>query len=95
MIYNVVGLVLALGVAAIAWRRSRAAGGFYDRDVYGMDADDASALRDRQLGVRRLLRGHVRIARAPAAGIAGLALYALVAVLYAASFLQGAPDPDE
>jgi uncharacterized membrane protein len=26
------------------------------------------------------------------AGIAGLALYAVVAVFYAASFLQGAPD---
>jgi len=33
--------------------------------------------------------------RSEAAGLAGLALYALIAVFYAASFLQGAPDRDE
>jgi hypothetical protein len=33
--------------------------------------------------------------RSPSAGIAGLALYALIAVFYATSFLQGAHDPDE
>ena len=32
---------------------------------------------------------------AETAGIAGLALYALIAVFYAASFLRGASDSDE
>lgn len=33
--------------------------------------------------------------RLASAGIAGLALYAVVAVFYVTSFLQGAPDRDE
>ena len=37
MMYSIAGLVLALGVAAAAWQRSRSAGGFYDAQVYGMD----------------------------------------------------------
>jgi hypothetical protein len=94
MIYTVAGFVLALLVAAIAWRRSRTAGGFYDAEVYGMNA-----VVHRRYAIASLaFAAFFAVAyatRAPAAGIAGLALYALIAVLYAASFLQGARDRDE
>jgi hypothetical protein len=94
MIYNVAGLVLALCVAAIAWRRSRSAGGFYDREVYGMQAGTHRRYAIASLAFAALFAA-AYAAHLPAAGIAGLALYALIAVLYAASFLQGAHDRDE
>lgn len=94
MIYNVAGLALALGVAAIAWLRSRSPGGFYDREVYGMDAAAHRRYATISLAFAAYF-GATYAVRSPAAGIAGLALYALIAVLYAASFLQGADDRDE
>jgi len=91
MIWSLAGCAFALAVAAAAWRRSRGAAGFYDGDTYGMDR-----------------RAHVRYAAISlafvsyfaftsathnvAAGIAGLALYALVAIFYATSFLRGSSD---
>ncbi len=94
MIYNVAGMALALCVAAIAWRRSRGAGGFYDRLVYGMEAATHRRYALTSLAFAAYFAA-TYVARAPAAGIAGLALYALIALLYAASFFQGAPDRDE
>ncbi|MBV9718952.1 MAG: hypothetical protein JOZ77_06515 [Candidatus Eremiobacteraeota bacterium] len=89
--WNVAGSLLALAVAATAWRCSRASGGYYDRDVYAMDA---SAHRRYAL-LSLAFAGYFAIAyalRSTTAGIAGLALYALIAVLYATSFLRGASD---
>jgi hypothetical protein len=94
MIYNVAGVALALGVAAIAWARSRSAGGFYDRELYGMDAAAHRRYAIASLAFAAYFAA-AYVARSAAAGIAGLALYAVVAVLYVASFLQGARDPDE
>jgi hypothetical protein len=93
MNYTLVGLALSLGVAAFAWQRSRS-GGFYDREVYGMHA-----AVHRRFAIASLVFAAYFAAiyamRSPSAGIAGLALYALIAVFYATSFLQGAHDPDE
>ncbi|HEY6325191.1 MAG TPA: hypothetical protein VIW73_01570 [Candidatus Cybelea sp.] len=94
MIYNVAGVVLALGVSAIAWRRSRRAGGFYDREVYAMQPATHRRYAIASLAFAAFFAA-AYAAHSPAAGIAGLALYALIAVLYAASFLQGAHDRDE
>ena len=94
MVYSLAGLILALALTLVAWQRSRSAGGFYDRDVYGM----APAAHRRYALVSLGFAAFFVVAyllRASAAGLAGLALYALIAVLYAASFLQGAPDRDE
>lgn len=94
MIYELAGCALALAVAVIAWRRSRASGGFYDRDVYAMDN-----VAHRRYAVASLtFAAYFALAYAlgwETAGIAGLALYALIAVLYGASFLRGASDRDE
>jgi len=87
-------LILALGVAATAWQRGRLAGGFYDRGVYGMNA----AAHRRYAIVSLAFAAYFAVAcalRVELAGTLGLALYALVALLYGTSFLQGAHDPDE
>ncbi len=94
MIYNIAGIGLALCVAAIAWRRSRNGGGFYDREVYAMGAATHRRYAIASLAFAAFFAA-TYAAHAAAAGIAGLTLYALIAVFYAASFLQGAHDRDE
>jgi hypothetical protein len=91
MLYSAAGVVAASIVAVVAWRCSRSPGGFYDRDVYGMSA----TIHRRYALVSLAFALYFTIAcmlRLDTAGIAGLALYALIAVFYAASFLQGAHD---
>lgn len=91
MMWSLIGLVLALLVAGTAWRASRTAGGFYDRETYALDAPahrryaTASLLFAAYFAATYALGLH-------AAGIVGLALYALVAIFYATSFLRGASD---
>jgi hypothetical protein len=94
MVYDLGGVILALAVGTVAWQRSRSTGGFYDREVYGM----APAAHRRYALVSLGFATFFVVAyglRSSAAGLAGLALYALIAVFYATSFLQGAPDRDE
>ncbi|MBV8066430.1 MAG: hypothetical protein JO113_00530 [Candidatus Eremiobacteraeota bacterium] len=91
MIWSLIGLAVALLVAAAAWRRSRRAGGFYDAQVYGM----TPAAHRGYAVVSLVAAAYFAAAYALAlqtAGIAGLALYALIAVFYATSFLRGASD---
>lgn len=94
MAYTLAGLLLSLGLAAIAWRRSRTGGGFYESEVYAMDR--AAHRRYAAVGLAFALIFAVAYAlKLATAGIAALGLYAVVAVFYAASFLQGAADSDE
>ncbi|MBV9333444.1 MAG: hypothetical protein JO146_05510 [Candidatus Eremiobacteraeota bacterium] len=91
MLYSAAGTIIALIVAIAAWRCSRAPGGFYDRDVYGMS--ESSHRRYALVSVGFAIYFGIAFAlRLDAAGIAGLALYALVAIFYATSFLRGASD---
>ena len=94
MLYNVVGGALALGIAALAWSRSRRCGGYYDAHVYGMHPGV-----HRAYAIVSLIFGLIFAALATihqeTAGIAALGAFAVVAVFYAASFLQGARDCDE
>jgi hypothetical protein len=87
-------VVFALAVAGTAWRRSFAAGGFYDRDLYAMTPAVHRRYAIVSLGFALFFAAALAF-RWDAAGIPALALYALVAVLYATSFLRGANDPDE
>jgi len=94
MIWCLAGLIVALGIAAVAWNRSRSAGGFYDREIYGMN----SGTHRRYMAVSLAFAAYFAAAYArgvATAGIAGLALYGVIAIIYATSFLQGAPDRDE
>lgn len=85
------GIVVALGLAVVSWQCSRATGGSYARETYGMDAR-----AHRRYGAAGLLFAlyfsPTYAGGYETAGLAGLALFALTAVFYAASFLQGAPD---
>jgi hypothetical protein len=93
--WNLIGAVAALAVGAVAWRRSHAAaGGFYDEGVYGM----APAIH-RRYALAGLAFAIYFIAafalHASTAGMAGLAVFALIAILYASSFIRGASDYNE
>jgi hypothetical protein len=87
-------LALALAIAAAAWRGSRSKGGFYDSEVYAMTPRVHRRYALLSLAFAIYFVGTLALHK-PSAGIAGLVLYALIAVLYATSFLQGAPDQDE
>ena len=84
-------IAVPLLVAALAWKSSRAPGGFYEREVYAMDSSVYRRYFFLSLGFA-LYFAIVYGMHRDAAGIAGLALYALIAVLYATSFLRGASD---
>jgi hypothetical protein len=91
MVWSLAGFAIALLVGAIAWRRSRSPGGFYDREVYGLDC----AAHRRYAIVSFVFAAYfaaVYARRLDFAGIAGLALYALIALFYGTSFLRGASD---
>ena len=91
MMWSIFGLILALLVAAVAWKSSHAPGGFYAREVYAMDA--AAHRRYAFLSLAFALYFAIAYGiHRDAAGIAGLALYALIAIFYATSFLRGASD---
>jgi hypothetical protein len=92
--WSLFGLALTLFVAVVAWRRSARGGGFYDAEVYGMGAQTH----------RRHAIGGLAFAfyfaltyalHATAAGVAGLAVYVLIAAFYGTSFARGAADYDE
>ena len=94
MIWSFGGFIGALVLAVVAWRRSLAPGGFYDREVYAMDA--RTHRRYAAIGLSFAAYFAVTSAlRLATAGIVGLALYALIAVFYLTSFAQGAADRDE
>ena len=92
--WSLIGAILALASAAAAWLRSRGRGGFYDLETYGMSVRTHRGYAALFAAFALYFAAVFALGREPA-GIAGLALYALVAVLYATSFLQGAPDRDE
>lgn len=91
--YSVAGLVLALAVGGAAWQRSRRGGGYYDREVYGMDrkAHLRYAVFSALFAAFFAVSWSLGLARA---GIVALALYVLSAVLYGSSFLRGAADQE-
>jgi hypothetical protein len=94
MSWSLVGLVLALTVGLVAWRRSYSHGGYYDREVYAMEAATHRRYALVSLGFAAYFLVTYEV-RSSMAGLGGLALYALIAAFYGASFLQGAPDRDE
>jgi hypothetical protein len=91
MIWTLIGLGLALAVAATAWRCSRRSGGFYAREVYAMDARAHQRYAWVSFGFAVYFAAAYALVL-QAAGIAGLALYVVIALLYASSFLRGASD---
>ncbi len=81
----------ALVVGVFAFWRSRTPGGFHDRETYGMEASVHLRYAIVSLSFAAYF-GATYATGHETAGILGLALYALIAVFYATSFFQGAPD---
>jgi len=88
------GIVLALLLAAYAARRSKSASaGYYESEVYGMDASTHRKWAFAALGFALLflisaIRGHQF-------DVMIFAAFAVVAILYIASFLRGYGSEDE
>ena len=91
--WNAAGLTLAFLSSMLAWRRSFAPGGFYDRDVYGLEPSDHRRYAAIFLAFALFFAAALAI-RATTAGLIGLALYALVALFYVTSFLRGAAEDE-
>jgi len=94
IMWNTVGIALALTIAAVAIVRSRAKGGYYDTEVYGM----VPATHQRYAAISLAFAGFFGVALALGAQTAGtvaLAAYALIALLYGTSFLRGFSDDSE
>ena len=92
--WNLIGSVVALFTAVLAWRQSRAPGGFYAEGVYGM----GPAHHRRYAAVSLAFAVALAIAfalRATFAGLIVLAVYAVIAILYSSSFIRGASDHHE
>jgi hypothetical protein len=92
--WNIVGLALALLISTAAYVRSRAHGGYYDAQVYGMVPST-----HRRYGAAGLAFALFFIAAiatgARTAGIVALGILTLIALFYATSFLRGYADYDE
>ena len=92
--WNLIGVAAALVTAGMAWRASRAPGGFYDEGVYGM----GRSLHRRYAAVSlafALAFGTAFALHATFAGLIALAAYAVIAILYYSSFIRGASDYHE
>ena len=95
MTWPIAGALASLLLAAVAYQRSRAPGGFYDRDVYGMTP--VAHRRYAVLGAAFALAYLSLAGWAPqsAATIWLSAAFVLVAVFYLTSFLRGASGDDD
>lgn len=90
-VWSWIGFSLAVALATVAWYRSRASGSYYDADVYAMTGRTHRAYA--VAGLAFALFFVVTLAlHWDGAGIAGLTAYAVVAIFYATSYLQGASD---
>ena len=92
--WNVLGFALALLIAVIALFRSRARGGYYDAEVYGMVPSTHRRYAAISLAFA-LFFAAARAVRAEPAGLVALAIYAVIALLYLTSFLRGYADYNE
>ncbi|MHB1549904.1 MAG: hypothetical protein ACYDG0_10180 [Vulcanimicrobiaceae bacterium] len=92
--WSYAGLLCALGTGAVAWLRSRTANGtFYERDVYGMTP--RSHRRYAYASAIFALYFIASAFRPSLPAVPALAVFAVVAILYASSFVRGATGEDE
>jgi hypothetical protein len=87
------GLVLSIVLALVAWARSKAASGtYYESQVYGMGP---AAHRGYCLAFAGLAVALLGALMWPAIALPVLAVFAVVAILYGATFLRGASGEEE
>ncbi len=92
--WNLIGAAVALFTTALAWRQSRAPGGFYAEGVYGMGPSVHRRYALASLAFA-IAFGIALALHATFAGLVVLAVYAVVAILYYSSFVRGASDYHE
>ena len=90
--WSLIGLAIAVAIAAFAWHRG-GAGGYYDAQVYAMTARTHRGYALTSLAFAAFFAVTFALKR-NAAGVAGLALYAVIAIFYITSFLRGASDEE-
>ncbi|MEO9171017.1 MAG: hypothetical protein ABI282_11070 [Candidatus Baltobacteraceae bacterium] len=92
MTWNLIGITGSVALAAFAFWRSRASGGFYDAEVYGMNPGTHVRYGCAFFGFAAFLGLfwvlNVRIEIPVLAGLT------LVAIFYLTSFLRGAHEDD-
>jgi hypothetical protein len=89
-----IGAIVALLLATAAYLRSRARGGFYDAEVYGMTPSTHRAYALAALAFTVLFAASA-LARESAATIWLWAAFVLFAIFYLTSYLRGAHESDE
>jgi len=92
--WNIGGLALALFIAATAYARSRARGGYYDAQLYGMEPSTHRRYAAVSLAFALFFAAALGL-HAQFGGIVLLAIYAAIALFYLTSFLRGYADNDE
>lgn len=92
--WHLIGLAASLGLAVLAWRRDpQRSGNPFERDVYGMERRTHQAYALAWLGFAGLFAAGLVWSNLPAVPI--LAVFAVLAILYCASFVRGASGEDE
>lgn len=86
------GIVLCAALAAAAWWRSRAPGGAFDADVYGMTRSTHRRYAIAALVLLVLCALSLVVPALPVAAV--LTITIVVCILYGSSFLRGA-ESDE
>lgn len=87
------GLVLSIVLALVAWSRSRAASGtYFESQVYGMGP---ASHRGYGLAFAALAAAFMAALMWPPMTLPVFAVFAVVAILYGATFLRGASGEDE
>ena len=93
-VWDSIGLLASLGVAALAWRHSLRPGrNAYERDVYGMSRGTHRSYALAALVFAGLFAAGLFQSGIPAVPI--LALFTVVGILYGSSFVRGASGEDE
>ena len=93
MLWSLLGALLSLTLAGLAWLRSRSSGGYYDRSVYGMTDSTHRRYAIAGVGLAALFIG-MAVTGSQAILIPAFAAFALLAVFYGTSFLRGFSDDD-
>ena len=91
--WSLAGLVAALCMALFALLRSRRAGGYYDAQVYEMTARTHRAYAIAALAFVAFF-GATFALRAESVAVMGMAVFAVAAAFYGASFLRGASEDE-
>jgi hypothetical protein len=94
VIADFIGSIVALLLAAFAYLRSRAPGGFYDREIYGMTPSTHRAYGSISI-IFTVVFAYAAVHFPDSATVWLYAAFVLFAIFYLTSYLRGAQEDDE